>query len=61
MDNSLGREDEFNQAMLERLQQLEEALQRAEARCASKDDFKIIRFECGVPTKVNLNRSESCH
>ena len=54
-------DDEFNQAMLERLQQLEEALQRAEARCASKDDFKIIRFECGVPTKVNLNRSESCH
>jgi hypothetical protein len=41
--------------MLERMQQLEEALERAEAGCASVDDWKVIRFECGMPTKVNVN------
>lgn len=46
---------EYNQVMLERMQQLEEALERAEAGCASVDDWKVIRFECGMPTKVNIN------
>jgi hypothetical protein len=44
---------EYHQAMLERMQQLEEALDRAEAGCANEDDWKVIRFECGLPTKVN--------
>ena len=43
---------EYNQAMLERMQQLEEAIVRAEAGCASVDDWKVIRFECGLPTSV---------
>ena len=46
---------EYNQVMLERMQQLEEAMYRAEAGCASADDWKIIRFECGLPTNVNRN------
>ena len=56
------RQDEYQQAMLERMQQLEEALERAETGCANADDFKIIRFECGMSTGVNFkSRSESCH
>ena len=49
------RQDEYQQAMLERMQQLDEALKRAETGSASEDDFKIIRFECGMSTGVNLN------
>ena len=48
-------DNEYNQAMLERMQQLEEALERAEANCAKEDDWKVIRFECGITTKVNVN------
>ena len=47
--------DDFGQSMLERMQQLDEALERAEAGWASADDWKIIRFECGMPAKVNVN------
>lgn len=39
---------EYHQAMLERQQMLEEALERAEAGVASEDDWSIIRYECGV-------------
>jgi hypothetical protein len=46
---------EYAQAGIERMQQLEEALERAEAGCASEDDWKVIRFECGMPTKVKVN------
>jgi hypothetical protein len=46
---------EYQQAMLERMQQLEEALEHAENGCAKEDDWKVIRFECGMPTKVNVN------
>jgi hypothetical protein len=46
---------EYNQVMLERMQQLEEALERAEAGCATEGDWKVIRFECGMPTRVNIN------
>lgn len=46
---------EYNQVMVERMQQLEEALTRAEAGCATEDDWKVIRFECGMPTRVNIN------
>ena len=42
---------EEEQAMLERQQMLEEALERAEAGVARWDDWDIIRFECGMPRK----------
>ena len=41
----------MHQAMLERMQMLEEALQRAEAGVATPDDWDTIRFECGVPRR----------
>jgi hypothetical protein len=44
-------EDEMNQLMLERMQMLEEALQRAETGVASGDDWNIIRSECGLPKR----------
>lgn len=44
-------EAEFHQAMLERMQALDEALQRAEAATASEDDWNIIRYECGMPRR----------
>ena len=61
----MHNEGEANQAMLERMQMLEEALDRAEAGIASKDDWDIIRFECGMPRKSGFSmnptakRSES--
>jgi len=39
---------EMHELMLERMQMLEEALERAEAGTASEDDWNIIRSECGV-------------
>ena len=42
---------EFNQLMLERFQQLEEALDRAEEGKATQEDWAIIRYECGVRKK----------
>lgn len=42
---------EYQQAMLERMQMLEEALERAEAGVATEDDWKTIRYECGVPQR----------
>ena len=44
-------EDEMHQLMLDRMQMLEEALQRAEAGVASGDDWNIIRSECGLPKR----------
>jgi len=44
-------EDEMHQLMLERMQMLEEALQRAETGVASGDDWNIIRSECGLPKR----------
>lgn len=58
-------EGEEHQAMLERMQMLEEALQRAEAGVASQDDWDTIRFECGMPRQSSFSmnpiakRSES--
>lgn len=40
---------EYQQAMLERMQQLDEALDRAEAGTATPEDWAIIRYECGLP------------
>ena len=42
---------EYQQLMLERMQQLEEALERAEAGTATPDDWATIRFECGMPRR----------
>lgn len=39
---------EWHQLMLERQQQLEEALERAEQGKAQPQDWELIRFECGV-------------
>jgi hypothetical protein len=44
-------EYEMHQLMLERMQMLEEALERAEAGVASGDDWNIIRSECGLPKR----------
>jgi hypothetical protein len=54
-------EAEFNQAMMERQQMLEEALERAETGVAKKADWDTIRFECGVSRRSNstVTRSES--
>lgn len=55
-------ESEAHQAMLERMQMLEEALERAEAGVASEDDWATIRFECGMPKRriveTQTHRSE---
>jgi hypothetical protein len=60
-------EDEMHQLMLERMQGLEEALERAEAGLATGADWDIIRYECGLPKKqatvkletISIARSES--
>jgi hypothetical protein len=52
------REDEWHQLMLERQERLEEALNRAESGSATPDDWSVIRYECGVPRKSEINRSE---
>ena len=44
-------EEEFHQLMLERLQQLEEALDRAESGVGTQEDWAIIRYECGIPQR----------
>ena len=41
-------EAEFNEAMMERQQMLEEALNRAEAGVATEEDWRVIRNECGL-------------
>jgi hypothetical protein len=47
-------EGEAHQAMLERMQMLEEALHRAETGVATEDDWNVIRFECGVSRSQTL-------
>jgi hypothetical protein len=42
---------EYDQAMLDRMQMLEEALERAETGVATRDDWDVIRFECGIPRR----------
>jgi hypothetical protein len=44
-------ESEHHQMQLERMQMLEEALERAEAGVANENDWNIIRFECGAPKR----------
>lgn len=47
-------EDEYHQSQLERLQCLEEALQRAEEGRATDEDWNIIRYECGAPKRSGV-------
>ena len=47
----MNDESEMHQLMLERMQMLEEALERAEAGIASGGDWDIIRGECGLPKR----------
>ena len=58
-------EAEMHQMMLERMQMLEEAYERAKAGVATEDDWDIIRGECGLPRRpfvtmesVSITRSE---
>lgn len=47
-------EAEHHQAMLERMQMLEDALHRAETGIATEDDWNVIRHECGVSRSQTL-------
>lgn len=44
-------DNEASEAMAERMQMLEEALDRAEAGAAKAGDWAIIRYECGMPKR----------
>jgi len=48
-------EGEMHQLKLERMQILEEALERAESGVASGGDWDIIRSECGLPRHQIVN------
>ena len=41
----------YHQLQLELLQQLEEAIERAEHQSATKHDFYVIRSFCGLSSK----------
>lgn len=49
------REDEHYQLELERMEQLEDAIERATQGVATEDDWNIIRFECGINQRPVLN------
>lgn len=52
-------DEEMHQLMLERMQQCEEALIRAQAGQASDEDWEVIRYECGLGKKENKNAVNS--
>jgi hypothetical protein len=55
-------DSEYVMAMMERMQILEDAVNRAEAGQACSEDWDVIRRECGVSKQGNLtliNGSES--
>jgi hypothetical protein len=52
-------EEEYNQAMLERQQMLEEALERAETGVATEDDWNTIYFECRATRRPKLTETRS--
>ena len=47
------KSSEYNQMMLERQEQIEEALRRAINHSATADDWAVIRYECGLPAQNN--------
>ena len=55
------KEDEYHQMQLERMQMLEEALERAEAGVASKADWETIRYEGGLGVKLKMGDSNGIH
>ena len=52
-------EAEYHQAMLERMQQLEEALKRAEAGQATNEDGNVVYYECGMRRAKNESNRQS--
>ena len=52
-------EEEYNQAMLERQQMLEEALERAETGVATEDDWNTIYFECRATRRPKSTETRS--
>jgi len=52
-------EAENHQMQLERMQMLEDALERAEAGVASESDWSTIRFECGLPSRTVILKPTS--
>jgi hypothetical protein len=51
-------QDEHHQFQLERQRRLEEAIERAENQQANQEDFDIIRFESGLPSKRQSHSSQ---
>lgn len=49
--------EEYHQLMLERLQALTEAIERAERGQATPQDWTRIRFECGLERKNHVRDS----
>lgn len=49
------RQDEYHQMELERMEQLEDAIERASQGLATEDDWNIIRFECGITQRPVLH------
>ena len=48
-------EAEHHQLELERMQQLDEAIDRANCGLATENDWNIIRFECGIVIRPVLH------
>ena len=48
-------QSEMHQLMLERMQQCEEALKRAQVGEASPQDWELIRYECGLGKQEKQN------
>ena len=53
--------DEYNEALLEKSQQLAEALNKAEAGVATREEWDLIRHECQCPRPFfsQAHRSEA--
>lgn len=47
-------QEQFQQLMLERLKRISDAIDRAEAGLADKEDWDLIRWECGLPRLVQV-------
>jgi frataxin-like iron-binding protein CyaY len=51
-------EEEYRQMMEERMQSIEDALERAKQGLATDDDWKVIYYECGLSQRnQNANRT----
>ena len=52
---------EYHQMMSERIDLLELALYNAQGGKATKDDWAIIRYECGLPALINQSGYKNVH